>query len=82
MKIEYENMTVDAEVIGGFKINEKEYAVCSYEDTNENYKIVIVEVLRDGERIITKDIPNEEMNLVLETYRKIEDKLLEGENNG
>lgn len=82
MRIEYDNMLVDTEIIGGFKINDKEYAVCSYADTNQNYKIVIVEVVKNGDEIITKNIPNEEIDLVLETYKKIENKLLEGDNNG
>ena len=82
MKIEFNDVVVDAEIIGGFKIGEKEYAVCSYADSNENYKIVISEIVRDNGVIMTKNIPNEEMDLVLETYRKIEDKLLGGDNNG
>lgn len=82
MKIEYDNKSINTEVIGGFKINEKEYAVCSYDDGDANYKIVIVEVFREGDKIVTKNIPNEDMDLVLKTYKEIEDKLLGGDNNG
>ena len=82
MKIEYDNRIVDVEVIGGFKINQKEYAVCSYKDSDENYKIILVEVVRDGNNITTKNIPNDEIDLVLKTYRKIENKILGGDING
>ena len=78
MKIEYNNKIVDVEIIGGFKVNQKEYAVCSYEDSDDVYKIIIVEVVRDGGSITTKNIPNDEIDLVLETYRKIENKILDG----
>lgn len=81
MKLNYNNTIIDVEVIGGFKINEHEYSVCSYEDEFNKYKIVIVEIQREGEDIKVKDIPEEEMELVMSTYKEIESKLLEGEDN-
>lgn len=82
MKIEYNNMIVDVDVIGGFKINNKEYAVCSYSDSNDNYKIVIVEVIRDSNGIGTRNIPSDEIDFVYEAYKKIESELLDGEYDG
>ena len=81
MKIDYENLIIDTEIIGGFKIDEKEYAVLSYIDSNENAKIVIVEVYRNKDKLEAKNIKEEEMDLVLQKYREIESKLLEVSNN-
>jgi len=77
MKINYNNTLVDTEIIGGFKINEKEYAVLSYIDSNNNAKIVIVEVYKNGDKLEPKDIPEDEIDFVLEKYKEIESKLLE-----
>ena len=77
MKINYNNTLVDTEIIGGFKINDKEYAVLSYIDSNDNAKIVIVEVYKNGDKLEPKDIPENEINFVLEKYKEIESKLLE-----
>lgn len=77
MKINYNNTLVDTEIIGGFKINEKEYAVLSYIDSNNNAKIVIVEVYKNGDKLEPKDIPENEIDFVLEKYKEIESKLLE-----
>ena len=77
MKINYNNKLVDTEIIGGFKINQKEYAVLSYIDSDNNAKIVIVEIYRNGEKLEPRDIPENEINLVLEKYKEIESKLLE-----
>ena len=77
MKINYNNTLVDTEIIGGFKINEKEYAVLSYIDSNNNAKIVIVEVYRNKDKLEPKDIPENEIDFVLEKYKEIESKLLE-----
>ena len=77
MKINYNNTLVDTEIIGGFKINDKEYAVLSYIDSNNNAKIVIVEVYRNKDKLEPKDIPENEIDFVLEKYKEIESKLLE-----
>lgn len=77
MKINYNNTLVDTEIIGGFKINDKEYAVLSYIDSNDNNKIVIVEVYKNGDKLEPKDIPENEIDFVLEKYKEIESKLLE-----
>lgn len=79
MRLELDGITIDTDVIGGFKINEHEYAVCSYVDSLNNSKIVIVEVIRNGENITTKDIPENEYDYVLATYTNIEEKILEGD---
>ena len=77
MKINYNNKLVDTEIIGGFKINNKEYAVLSYIDSDDNAKIVIVEVYKNGNQLEPKDIPENEIDFVLEKYKEIESKLLE-----
>ena len=77
MKINYNNILVDTEIIGGFKINDKEYAVLSYIDSNHNAKIVIVEVYKNGNQLEPREIPEDEMDFVLEKYKEIESKLLE-----
>ena len=77
MKINYNNTLVDTEIIGGFKINDKEYAVLSYIDSNDNNKLVIVEVYKNGDKLEPKDIPEDEIDFVLEKYKEIESKLLE-----
>ena len=81
MIINYEGMEISVQIIGGFKIEEKEYAVCSYVDSNENYKIVIVQVVRSGNDMQVKNIPNEDMDFVISKYNEIKAKLLEGDNN-
>lgn len=80
MKLQYDGLIIDSEIIGGFKINEKEYAVCSYADSNNNYKIVIVEVVRDGKELKTKKIPADEIDFVLSRYKELEKEILGGEN--
>ena len=77
MKINYNDKLVDTEIIGGFKINNKEYAVLSYIDSDDNAKIVIVEVYKNGNQLEPKDIPEDEIDFVLEKYKEIESKLLE-----
>ena len=77
MKINYNNILVDTEIIGGFKINDKEYAVLSYIDSDNNAKIVIVEVYKNGNQLEPREIPEDEMDFVLEKYKEIESKLLE-----
>ena len=77
MKINYNNILVDTEIIGGFKINDKEYAVLSYIDSDNNAKIVIIEVYKNGNQLEPREIPEDEMDFVLEKYKEIESKLLE-----
>lgn len=79
MKFKYGELTIEAEIIGEFKINEKEYVVCSYADSMENYKIGIVEIVRKGNDVEVKDIPDDEIDFVLKKYKEIEEHLLGGE---
>jgi hypothetical protein len=79
MKINYEGLDIDVEIIGGFKFNNKEYAVCSYADAAEIYKIVIVEFFKNGDKFEIREIPDNEFDLVLEKYKEIEMQILGGD---
>jgi len=81
MRINYDGIDIDVDIIGGFKIETNEYAVCSYVDSGNNYKIVILQVVRNGDDIQVKNIPNDEMDLVLSKYKEIEKEMLEGDGN-
>ena len=81
MKINIGELNGDIEIIGGFELNGKEYAVCSYIGVDEVSKIVIVETYKEGDNIKVKEIPADEMSLVLSAYKEIEKKLLGDEEN-
>lgn len=81
MRLEIDNLVLETELIGGFKINNHEYAVCFYIDSDNNSKIVIVEVIRNGNEVQTRNIPSEEVDFVLARYKEIEEKMLIGEMN-
>ena len=82
MTINYGGREITVNVIGGFEFNNKKYAVCSYIDL-ENQKIVIVETITDENGVTTtKDIPQEEIGMVLEHFNLIKNELLKEENNG
>ena len=77
MRIKYDNLGIDVEIIGGFRINEKEYAVCLYDDSDKNSKIVIVELIKENGDVHVKDIPEDEIDFVLSQYEKIEKAIME-----
>lgn len=79
MKIEYNGKLIEANIIGEFKINEKEYVVTSYVDDQEEYKIVILQVIRNGEEVKTINVPDEDIEEVLSTYESIKNSLMEEE---
>ena len=79
MKIEYNGRLIEANIIGEFKINEKEYVVTSYADDQEEYKIVILQVIRNGEEVKTINVPDEDIEEVLSTYESIKNSLMEEE---
>lgn len=64
-------------VLGGFKIDSlnKEYVLCSYE--NDESLIIICEIAKDdyGNSILV-DIPEEEEDFVLMTYKTLKQELL------
>lgn len=68
-------------VLGGFKIDSlnKEYALCSYE--NDENLIIICETQKDeyGNTILI-DIPKEEEDFVLLTYKTLKQELLRDAN--
>lgn len=75
MELEYNGVKITVDIMGEFKVEENEYAVCSYEDDQDNHKIVIVQVEKADEKYIAKDIPDEEVDKVMETYEAIKAKL-------
>lgn len=79
MKIEYNGRLMEANIMGEFKINEKEYIVTSYEDDHEEYKIVILQVIRNGEEVKAINVPDEDIDEVLSTYEGIKESLMEEE---
>ena len=80
MEYEYDGKKLKVNVIGGFQINEKKYAVCSFKDGETNPKIVIVQVIEEEDKTIAIDVPEEDKELVLKTYQTIKEELMEGEN--
>lgn len=75
MKLNYNGTMIDTEIIGGFKINQKEYCVCTYGDGNNNYKIIIMEIIRENNNFKVKEIPKEEIEIVYSKYKEIEETL-------
>ena len=80
MEIEYNGIKTKVNIIGEFKIADKEYVVCSYEDDQNNNKIAIVQIVRDATGTHAVDIPNEEIELVTNYYEEIKKALMEEEN--
>ena len=76
MKLNYHGKEIKVDIIGGFEFNNKKYAVCTYNDI-ENQKIVIVETFTDDTGMHTKDIPDDEVNKVIEYFNLIKEKLME-----
>ena len=79
MRIEYNGRLIEANIIGEFKTNEKEYIVTSYADDQEEYKIVILQVIRNGEEIKAINVPKEDIEEVLSVYEEIKNSLMEEE---
>ena len=77
MEIEFEGVKVKANIIGGFQIDEKQYAVCSYEDELNNCKIIILQTETDVDTIKTKEIPEEDVDKVMNVYEKIKKEIME-----
>ena len=79
MEIEYNGIKRRVNIMGGFKLKEKDYAVCSYADSEENYKIIIVQVIKDSVEMHTVDIPAEDREDVIRAYEEIRNYVLEEE---
>ena len=77
MEIDFEGVKVKANIIGGFQIDEKQYAVCSYEDELNNCKIIILQTETDVDTIKTKEIPEEDVDKVMNVYEKIKKEIME-----
>ena len=78
MEIEIDGVKVTTNIIGGFQVDEKEYAVCSYEDDRNNCKIIILQTETEGDTIRVKEIPDEDVEKVMDTYERIKKEALEG----
>ena len=77
MKVNYNGIQMEANLIGKFKIDKAEYAVCSYEDDKNNNKIIIFQIEEKDGKIITKDIPQSDIEKVKKCFEEIKEKLLE-----
>ncbi len=75
LEVEYNGIKMKADILGEFKVEDKEYAVCSYEDDQDNHKIVIVQIEKKEGIYYTKDIPDEDIDKVLSYYNEIKKKL-------
>lgn len=81
MKLKYDGIIMDVDIIGGFKLEKAEYAVCSYLDSEKNCKIVIVQVFKNGNTIKTRAVPEKDIDMVITKYKEIEKYLLGGNEN-
>ena len=79
MEIEFDGNKMKVNIIGGFQVKEKDYAVCSYEDENDSHKIIIVRVVEDVNGMHVIDIPESEKEDVIKTYQEIKERILEEE---
>ena len=79
MKFKYKNLKMDVNPIGTFNIDTHEYVVCSYMDSEKNCKIVILEIVKNGKKIKTKDIPKEDVDMVINKFNEIKSQLLGGD---
>ncbi len=77
MEIEYDGIKMFANIIGGFQYKEKEYAVCSFEDDFSIHKIIILQTEAVGDTIVTKEIPDEDVEDVVNCFQKIRNKIME-----
>ena len=79
MEIEYNGIKRKVNIIGGFTLKEKTYAVCSYADEENNYKIVIVQVIKDSTEMHIIDIPAEDREEVIQAYEEMKNYITEEE---
>lgn len=79
MKVDYNGLNIESDIIGGFKIQDKEYVVTSYADSGENYKIVILQVIKDENGKKAINVPDEDIELVTETFNNIKESIMEEE---
>lgn len=79
MKIEYNGTNIEVNIIGEFKIEEKNYIVTSYADENNNYKIVILQLIKDGSSIRAVNVKEEDIEKVRNAYEEIKNTLMEDE---
>ena len=79
MKIEYNGTNIEVNIIGEFKVEEKNYIVTSYADENNNYKIVILQLIKDGSSIKAVNVKEEDIEKVRNAYEEIKNTLMEDE---
>lgn len=82
MEIELDGNKIKVNIIGGFQVNEKNYAVCSYEDERNHHKLVIIQVVEDQTGMHALDIPETDKEEVLRTYTEVKNRILEEEYEG
>ena len=79
MEIELEGKKAKVDIIGGFNFEEKDYAVCTYQDEADNNMLIVLLTEAIGEDIIVKPIPDEDVEKVTECFNKIKKEMLEEE---
>lgn len=79
MKFKYKDLKMDVNPIGTFNIDSHEYVVCTYKDSEKNCKIVILETVKVGKKIKTKDIPKKDVDMVINKFNEIKKELLGGD---
>ena len=76
MEIELEGKKVKAEILGGFNFEGKDYAVCSYEDEDDNNMLVVLLTEAIGDKFIVKEIPDEDVEKVKNCFNKVKQEIL------
>ncbi len=77
MEIELNGIRRKVTIIGGFKLKDNNYAVCSYQDDEGIYKIVILQVVKDSAEMHVINIPEEDREEVLRAYEQVKGYIME-----
>ena len=78
MKIEIEGKKIKVNIMGEFEVEENTYAACSYEDNEDNHKIVLLQIEKRDGVYYPDEIPEENVEKVVNYFQEIKDKLMEG----
>ena len=77
MEFDFDGTKMIANIIGEFQYNDKNYAVCSIEDNVDIHKIIILQTELDQGKVITKEIPDEEVEGVVNYFQTIKNSIME-----
>ena len=79
MEVNYNGLNIESEIIGGFKIEDKEYVVTSYADDASNCKIVILQLIRDENGVKAVNVPDEDIEKVTAVFNEVKETIMEEE---